>query len=218
MLRKHDKSFPAVLAVYVSIVRSFFKTKYHYQSKLHNIMITGAQICAPRPAPPGKILAPRPAPPCAPCLARVRTRRSGCPGRPFGASPFLSGPQSPHLTPGLAAGILGTHQPCRILNFIYSLSGRPGRRSDGRAAALIRSPGRARSPLHSPLRLLRARENPATAVRIPYRCRLLRAPGPGRRRAPRRVPCADKRCRAPPHPTADRAQVQDHVNMFSSSS
>ncbi len=34
---------------------------------------TGAQTCAPRPAPPGKICAPRPAPPCAPGLTRVTT-------------------------------------------------------------------------------------------------------------------------------------------------
>ena len=34
---------------------------------------TGAQTCAPRPAPPGEICAPRPAPPCAPGLTRVTT-------------------------------------------------------------------------------------------------------------------------------------------------
>ena len=32
---------------------------------------TGAQTCAPRPAPQSEICAPRPAPPCAPDLARL---------------------------------------------------------------------------------------------------------------------------------------------------
>jgi hypothetical protein len=48
---------------------------------------TGAQTCAPRPAPPSKMCAPRPAPPCAPA-------RMGEPGHPA-AGPRPTRPSSP---------------------------------------------------------------------------------------------------------------------------